>query len=103
MGCASGEYSSVDRKTRVGRLVKTGSRSVFTTDCTIVRPVVFSRTARRIGLGLSGREKSGAFRPAKTMNNGTMTVQKRMLRICFANILIKIKYQILCFNTSRLN
>ena len=78
MGCASGECSSVVRKTRAGWLGLTGSRSDFTTDCTIVRAVVFSRTARRMGLGLSGREKSGAFIPTKTINNGTMTVMKRM-------------------------
>jgi hypothetical protein len=95
MGCTSGEYSSVERKTSVGGFAMTGSRSVFTLDCTIVRAVVFSRTARRIGLGLSGREKSGAFIPTKTMNNGTMTVKKRMLRLCFTNILIKTTYQTL--------
>ena len=103
MGCASGECSSVERKTRAGWLVMTGARSVFTTDCTIVRAEVFSRTARRMGLGLSGREKSGAFAPAKTMNNGTMTVNKRMQRLCFTDILIKATYQTLCCNTSRLN
>ena len=95
MGGASGEYSSVERKTRLGGLVITGARSVFTTDCTIVREEVFSRTARRTGLGLRGREKSGAFIPTKTMNNGTMTVKKRKHRLCFTNILMQAPYQIL--------
>ena len=88
MGAASGEYFSVARKTRVVRLVITGSTSVFTTDCTIVRAEVFSRTARRIGLGLFGREKSGTLIPAKTRNNGIMRVMKRMQRLCFTNKLM---------------
>jgi hypothetical protein len=81
----------------------TGSAPIFTTDCTIVRAVVFSRIARRIGLGLSGRDRSGAFIPTKTRNNGAMTVTKRMQRLCFTGILIKITYQINSTNTSRLN
>lgn len=102
MGCTSGEYSSVARQTMVGRVVIQGSISIFT--------IVFcstswggeSRTARRIGMGLCGREKSGTLIPKKTKHNGIMRVKNRMYLLCFANIFINSTYQILKFNTSRL-
>jgi hypothetical protein len=87
---ASGVNSSVGRKTRKGVLIITGSASIFTKDCSIVRAEVFSSIARRIGLGLSGREKSGALIPTKTMNNGTTTVTKRIHRLCFTNLLMLV-------------
>ena len=77
MGGTSGIDSSVASKTGVKELVVKGSVSNLTMDLRIFCTGVFSRTDRRIGLGFSGREKSGAFIPTKTMNNGAMTVNKR--------------------------
>lgn len=78
----------------------TGSATTFTTDGATVRAELVSRTARRIGVGLCGREKSGTLIPAHSRNNGIMRVMKRMQRLCLANILMVPPYQILCFNTS---
>jgi hypothetical protein len=94
----------VATKTKVGELVIHGSTSsIFTADCNSVWTGVLSRTARRIGFGLCGREKSGTLIPTQTRNNGIMRVMKRRYRLCFTNIFIASTYQTLIFNTSLLN
>ncbi len=77
-GCTSGEYSSVTRKTMDGWLViPQGSTATFAIDSSILWAGVLSRTARRIGFGLCGREKSGTLIPINTRNKGIMRVMKR--------------------------
>ena len=88
-GCPSGEYSSVTRKTMDGRLaIQQGVTVTFTIDCKTLWAGALSRTARRIGFGLCGREKSGTLIPINTRNKGIMRVTKRTERLCFANIFI---------------
>lgn len=92
--------SSVARKTMVGRLIIQGSTSIFTIDCSTLLAGVLSRTARRIGFGLCGREKSGTLIPVKTRKSGITRVMNRRYRLCLTNIFIVPTYQILIFNTS---
>lgn len=78
-GYTSVECSSMARVTTVGWLIiQQESTSTFTIDCRTEWAGVLSRIARRIGLGLCGREKSGALIPIKARNNGIMRVTKRM-------------------------
>jgi hypothetical protein len=88
----------VTRKTTVGRVAKQqGYSAAFTTDCNTVWAGVLAKIARRIGLGLCGREKSGTLIPIKTRNNGIMRATKRIYRLCFANIFMGANYQIIIF------
>jgi len=74
--------------------------SIFTMDFSTVWTGVLSRTARRIGLGLCGRVRSGTRIPEKTRNNGIIRIMKRIHPLCFANILIVPTYQTIWFNAS---
>ena len=83
------------RKMTVGRLAKQqGYSAAFTTDCNTLWAGVLAKIARRTGLGLCGREKSGTLIPIKTRNIGKMREVNRMHRLCFAKLFIFVQYQI---------
>ncbi len=54
-----------------------GSASILTVESCADLAGDLSRTARRIGLGSWGRERSGTFIPTITRNNGIARVMKR--------------------------
>lgn len=90
-----GECLSAARKAMAKRLGATGSISIFTIDCFSVWADVLSNTARHIGFGLCGRDKSGVLAPASTSNRGIKRLMKRTHRICLTKTLMPAEYQIL--------
>lgn len=100
---ASQEKHPVKGKMNVCVRATKESSWALTTDCAMVLACVSHRTARRIGFGLCGREKSGTRIPKTTRNNGIRRSMKRRKRLCFTSRYIVSRYQILPFNTSWLD
>ncbi len=63
-----------------------GAISIFTMDLWTVSTGILFRTARRIGLGFCGQDKSGTFIPQNAKNNGIIRITKCIHRLCLANI-----------------
>lgn len=74
-------------------MIMIGAISDFSIEATIERVGDLSNTARRMGLGLCGREKSGTRIPTQTKNKGIMKVMKRTHRLCFSKRFILLSYQ----------
>lgn len=53
-----------------------GAISIFTMDLWTVSTGILFRTARRIGLGFCGQDKSGTFIPQNAKNSGITRITK---------------------------